>query len=120
MRFLFDNDVYAVTAQFLRGLGHDVVTVAGIGLAQAVDTDLLEEARQQQRIFVTRDRDFGALVFVHGMGPGVLYLRMLPSTQGAVHRELERVLQRYTEDELAKAFVVIEPGSHRYRQILPP
>jgi predicted nuclease of predicted toxin-antitoxin system len=120
MKFLLDHDVYAVTAQLLRGLGHDVVTVAEIGLVQADDLELLDAARQQQRIFVTRDRDFGALVFVQAMGPGVLYLRMLPSTQGAVHRELERVLRRYSEDELAKGFVVIEPGRHRYRRILGP
>ena len=26
MKLLLDQDVYAVTARFLRGLGHDVVT----------------------------------------------------------------------------------------------
>jgi len=46
---------------------------------------------------------------------GVLYLRVLPSTQNAVHNELERVLRIYTEEELVKAFVVIEPDSHRIR-----
>ena len=28
MRFVLDHDVYAVTAGFLRSLGHDVVTAA--------------------------------------------------------------------------------------------
>ena len=28
MRFLADQDVYGVTIQFLRGLGHEVVTAA--------------------------------------------------------------------------------------------
>ncbi|MCO6459506.1 MAG: DUF5615 family PIN-like protein [Pirellulaceae bacterium] len=52
---------------------------------------MLRVAHEQGRIFVTRDRDFGALVFVRGSGSGVVYLRMLPSTQNAVHAELERV-----------------------------
>ncbi len=64
MRLLADQDVYAATIQFLQGLGHDVVPVAQIGLAQADDADLLRIAGQQGRIFVTRDRDFGGLVFV--------------------------------------------------------
>lgn len=34
MKFLLDQDVYATTARFLRGLGHDVVPVALMGLAQ--------------------------------------------------------------------------------------
>jgi len=42
---------------------------------------------------------------------------MLPSTQGSVHTELERVLSTYREDELMKAFVVVEPGGHRFRRL---
>jgi hypothetical protein len=32
MRFLADQDVYAMTIQFLRGLGHDVATAAECGM----------------------------------------------------------------------------------------
>ncbi len=32
------------------------------------------------------------------------------------HKELERVLKTYTENELMKAFVVVEPGRHRFRK----
>ena len=84
MKFLTDQDVYATTVRFLSGLGHDVVTAAQLGLAQAADAELLRVAQEQGRIFVTRDRDFGGLVFVQGGGAGVIYLRMMPSTQNAV------------------------------------
>lgn len=117
MRFLLDQDVYAATAQFLATLGHDVVRVAQIGLSQADDGDLLTVAKDERRLFVTRDRDFGGLVFVKAVGAGVLYLRVLPSTQNAVHGELTRVLTTYSEEELAHAFVVIEPSGHRIRRL---
>jgi len=83
MKFLLDQDVYAVTGRFISRLGHDVVPVAQIGLSQADDEDLLKTAQEQGRILVTRDRDFGSLVFVKALGTGVLYLRILPSTQNA-------------------------------------
>jgi len=118
MKFLLDQDVYAVTARFLVGLGHDVVLAAEAGMAGAADEDLLKRAQEQRRIFVTRDRDFGHLVFVKGFGAGVLYLRILPSSTDSVHVELERVLKMYSEDELRKAFVVIEPAAHRFRKPL--
>jgi predicted nuclease of predicted toxin-antitoxin system len=92
MRFLADQDVYARTIAFLSGLGHDVVPVAQLGLARAEDAELLRAAHAQGRICVTRDRDFGALVFVEGRSSGVIYLRILPATQNAVHAELERAL----------------------------
>ncbi|HFQ93682.1 MAG TPA: hypothetical protein ENK32_06710 [Anaerolineae bacterium] len=116
MRFLLDQDVYAITARFLESLGHDIMPVAVIGLSQADDEDLLTVAQEQNRIFVTRDRDFGHLVFVRKLGSGVLYLRTLPVTLTAVHEELEKVLRLYPEEELSNAFVVIEPGIHRIRR----
>lgn len=117
MRLLADQDVYAVTIGLLGRLGHDVVTAAQLGLARAEDRELLRVAHEQGRVFVTRDRDFGALVFVQGRGPGVVYLRMLPSTQDAVHAEFERVLTLYAEHELQRSFVVVEPGRHRIRKL---
>ncbi|MEW5975498.1 MAG: DUF5615 family PIN-like protein [Acidobacteriota bacterium] len=98
-------------------LGHDVLRAADIGLAQADDEELLQAAQNQNRLFVTRDRDFGGLVFVNAMGSGVLYLRVLPSSQNAVHQQLKRVLNAYSEEELRTAFVVIEAGGHRFRRV---
>ncbi|GMV96118.1 MAG: DUF5615 family PIN-like protein [Phycisphaerae bacterium] len=117
MNFLFDQDVYAATVRFVVALGHDAVPVARLGLAQAADAELLRAARNLGRILVTRDRDFGGLVFVEGQGPGVIYLRASPSTLNEVHTELRRVLTHYTEPELRRAFVVVEPGRHRIRHL---
>ncbi len=117
MKFLLDQDVYASTARFLSGLGHDVLPVSKIGLSRASDSDVLKTSREQDRIFVTRDRDFGGLVFVQNMKVGVVYLRMLPSTQNVVHQELARILQDHSEAELKKAFAVVERGRHRFRRL---
>lgn len=67
MRFLIDQDVYATTVRFVKDLGHDVLQVAELGLSQ-----------EDNRVFITRDRDFGGLIFVKGLGAGIIYLRMLP------------------------------------------
>lgn len=120
MRFLVDQDVYAATTRFLKSLGHDAITASELGLAEASDETLLKLAGEQQRILVTRDRDYGALVFLKSIGAGVLYLRVLPSTQDAVHAELAKVLGQYAEEELTKAFVVIEPAGHRIRRLHEP
>ena len=117
MKLLLDQDVYAGTIKFLQNLGHDAIPVAQIGLAQAADSDLLQKAQELERIFVTRDRDFGGLVFVGRLGVGVIYLRILPSTQHVVHQELEQILKSYSEETLRNAFVVVEPGRHRFRKI---
>lgn len=115
MKFLLDQDVYALTRRFLSDLGHDVLTASQTASAQASDLELLEKARSLNRILVTRDRDFGALVHARNIGAGIVYLRVLPTTVGSVHAELRRVLASHSEAELAGAFVVVEPGRHRFR-----
>ncbi|MFB2972824.1 DUF5615 family PIN-like protein [Aerosakkonema sp. BLCC-F183] len=80
MKFLIDQDVYAVTAKFLMDTGHDVILVSQINLAQASDEEILTADQEQNRILVTRDRDYGNLVFVRAIGTGVIYLRVLPKT----------------------------------------
>ena len=101
----------------MRELGHDVLTAAALGMSTATDTEHLRAAHESGRIFVTRDRDFGGLVFAIGQTNGVLYLRTLPSTLDAVHTELERVLRLYTESQLADLFMVVEPARHRVRRL---
>ena len=117
MKLLLDQDVYAATARFLRDSGHDVVSASEIGRSRATDSELLSLAHQQERVFVTRDRDFGGLVFLGNLGAGVLYLRISPSSLRAGHDELDKILKTYSEDELKSAFVVIEPGRHRFRRV---
>jgi len=119
MKFLLDQDVYASTSRFLKELGHNVVSAAEIGYSQATDLDLLNVAQEQGRILVTRDRDFGGLVFVRGLGAGVIYLRISPLTLDVGHKELATVLASYSENELNRAFVVVEPGRHRFRRLSP-
>jgi len=44
MRFLLDQDVYALTERFLADEGHDVVTASQLGLSRSQDSDLLKSA----------------------------------------------------------------------------
>jgi len=61
MKLLADQDVYVTTVRYLRNLGYDVITAYEIGLSKAEDIDLLKKAKEQNWLFVTRDRDFGGL-----------------------------------------------------------
>ena len=117
VQFLLDQDVYGVTARFLVSSDFDVISVSQLGLSRAPDTEVLSTAQSQGRILITRDRDYGNLVFVQSLGAGVIYLRIQPSTATAVHQELLRVVEKYSAEELSRAFVVVEANGHRYRNI---
>jgi len=118
MRFLADQDVYQVTVEFLRALGHDVLRAPDAGLARASDSDLLLYARGERRIMITRDKGFGALVFLSlREHSGVILLRVTPATVDSVHEELSRALRAHREAELHNSFMIVEPGRHRIRSL---
>lgn len=117
MNFLLDQDVYAKTERFLRDQGYDLVRVAALGMAQARDEAILSTAQAQGWILITRDRDYGNLVFVRSQGAGVIYLRLVPSTLDTVHQELNRVITQYPMPALQRAFVVVTKDGHRFRTL---
>lgn len=117
MKLLVDQDVYAVTVRYLQRLGADVMTCRQAGVAGARDSEILASAFRAGRAVVTRDRDFGNLVFAFGLpNPGVLYLRMEPDALNAVHDELGRFVTEHLGEDLRGWFVVVEPGRHRIRR----
>ena len=117
MRFLLDQDVYELTARLPVESGYDVLRVRDLGLSRADDVTLLKTARERGRIMVTRDRDYGYLVFVEALQSGVIYLRIAPATVKPVHAELERLLREQPFDRLKRAFTVVEPGRYRIRSL---
>lgn len=65
MKLLVDHDVYGITVEFLKNQGHNVLCAKEVGLSRASDEELLNWAKENKRILVTRDKGFGALVFVN-------------------------------------------------------
>lgn len=57
MKFLADEDVYAVTISLLRSAGWDVDSVADMSLRGRNGDEIWRAAIDQSRILVTRDKD---------------------------------------------------------------
>jgi predicted nuclease of predicted toxin-antitoxin system len=116
MRLLVDQDVWKITVDLLKYWGHDVLTAEEVGMARGRDEELLKEAKRDDRIFITRDNDFGYLVFFgHVDSAGVILLRMSPKKAEEVHAELDHLLKKHTQAELQKYFTTVEPKRHRMR-----
>ncbi len=97
---------------------HDATTAKDLHLQRASDITLLQKAAELDRLFLTRGKDFGALVFL-GRNPsaGVIRLAVNPTIVNSVHEELGELLTTHTEEELKNSFCVVEPNRYRIRKL---
>jgi len=114
VNLLADEGVDAPIVARLRGDGHDVVYVAelapGIG-----DEAVLELAREEGRVLVTTDKDFGELVFRQRRVPGGVVLLRLAELPPARRAEVVSAALAEHEAEMGEAFSVVSPGQIRIR-----
>jgi predicted nuclease of predicted toxin-antitoxin system len=98
----------------LQGLGHDVTAVSRNYPSGLADEDVLAIARQEQRILVVGDRDFGEVIFHQRLAhAGVLFFR-LPGAQLQTKIEhLDQALEEHADELAAGEFVVVAPGNIR-------
>jgi predicted nuclease of predicted toxin-antitoxin system len=114
MKFLFDQSADFRLIPHLRELGHDVSVISRNYPHGLADEDVLAIARDEQRILMVADRDFGELIFQQGLAHAGLICFRLPGTSLQTKIEqLNRVLDEYAEALQAGAFVVVSPGRIR-------
>ncbi|MFW5867297.1 MAG: DUF5615 family PIN-like protein [Armatimonadota bacterium] len=114
IRFLIDACVGPQATRRLREMGADVLSVREIQ-HDMKDTMVLSLARDQQRVLITTDKDFGDLVFLRDEPhAGILLVRMANSSG----RERAKAIAKIAEtrgEELCGAFCVFDGQNLRVR-----
>jgi predicted nuclease of predicted toxin-antitoxin system len=94
IRILLDQGLSRSAADYLRKIGWDVIHTAEANLSRSTDTEILEHARQSNRILVTLDADFHALLAVSNAdSPSVIRIRQ----EGLRGPELADLLEQVME-----------------------
>ena len=114
MRFLVD--VCAASRPLLTALarlGHDVLS-AGDHCPDASDQALLALAREEGRVLITEDKDFGELVFLRGMAhPGIV--RLVEMTPMERAQAMQSLIEHHADAMRHGAIVVVTRTRVRIR-----
>lgn len=119
MRFLVDESVSPLVVQRLSAAGHDAVHVYDVGLTSKPDPVVLAAAVSEQRVLVTLDTDFGALIAnSSGAAPSVVLFRGDVTRRPASQAELLLAnLDEFAQDLDSGAVVVIGDDRVRVRRL---
>ena len=116
MRFLVDENLGRRLVRALHERGHDVSWVVD-HMQGRRDQDILAAANAEERIVITNDPDFGALVFHgHAACHGVILLRLHDASFETVTDMILAAIDQYGP-QLAGQFSVITDQSIRLRRL---
>lgn len=116
MRWLVDECVNGGLISHLRATGHNVVYVAEIGRLVS-DVEIMAQARREDRLLLTEDKDFGDLVFRRGRSvPGIVLLRLDPAKHELKKVRLDAAI-RHFEESLLGRYTVVEEARFRARAL---
>ena len=118
MRFLADMGISPSVVTVLNSLGFEAVHLRDQGLERLPDPDILTKAREEKRILLTHDLDFGELIAASGERvPSIIIFRLRNMQPGHVDRYLQNVVAEYRDSLEEGAVVSVTEGQIRSRSL---
>lgn len=122
MKLLLDANLSPEVARLLKEAGHDAIHVRDLGLLSAPDPEILQTAATEERVLLTADADFGALLALGSLAsPSVLLLRSADHLRPSEQAELIVLnLPPITEDLERGAIASLTRDRLRVRELPIP
>lgn len=118
MRIVADVHISPVTVQHLNELGHDTVRANTVLPGNAPDHEIVAWATANDRVVITQDLGFAAVVALSGATrPSIVTLRLSDPRVETVNRILETVLPALEEPVMAGAVITVRDRRVRIRQL---
>ncbi len=115
MRLYLDQMLRVDLAELIRSAGHDVLRAAEANQSTADDAEILKQAIDDGRTLVTLDEHFGNwAVLPLDKHPGVIRLKIHPTTTANAAKLLLPFLEAHRQEELQDHLVIVSPIGERW------
>jgi predicted nuclease of predicted toxin-antitoxin system len=118
MRLLLDQGLPKSAAEILRRAGMDAIHTSEVGKATASEDEIIVQARSEDRIVVTLDADFHALMAVsNASSPSVIRIRIEGLKAPECAELIKTVIEKCEGALAAGCLISVEPRSIRMRKL---
>jgi predicted nuclease of predicted toxin-antitoxin system len=119
MKFLADMGISPRVVEELRMKKHDAIHLIEEGLNRLPDREILQKARQENRVLLTHDLDFGELLAASGGElPSVVVFRLKDMRAANVSKHLFSIINQQSEALSQGAILSVTEQKVRVRR--PP
>lgn len=118
MKFLADMGVSMTTIGALRRSGREAVHLSELGKITLPDHEIVVLARDEGRVILTFDLDFGTLLaYARTSKPSVIIFRLRDQTPASVTPRLMLILEACEEVLSSGAVVAVDDEGYRIRRL---
>ncbi|MFO7972116.1 MAG: DUF5615 family PIN-like protein [Desulfobacterales bacterium] len=118
MKVLLDQGLPRSSAEILRNKGWNIQHTGEIGMSRATDRQILEYARDEQRIVITLDSDFHTMLAVENLNsPSVVRIRQAGLRGPELAELVEKIWSRIGQQLENGAMATITEKAMRIRKI---
>jgi len=118
LRFLADMNLSPLTVVAWQQEGWDIVRVSALLPATAADVEILALARRQNRVVITQDLDFSALLALGGhTEPSLITLRLSKTDPAYVTESLRQILPPAVQALKEGSAITVGDRSLRIRRL---
>lgn len=113
MKFLADVNIAQLIIRFLRHCNYDVLDAKKDLLLES-DTKIIHIAQQENRIILTRDKDFIELMKLPKYQMPAMVFRVSDQKPENIKIYLEKILKKTTAEILSASLVIIEDNQTHF------
>jgi predicted nuclease of predicted toxin-antitoxin system len=120
MKFVIDMNMGREWITYLAGAGHEALHWSTVGAGNARDEEIMQWARDNDRVVLTADLDFGSrLVSRRESTPSVVQVRTDETLVRLVGTVVLAAIDQTQADLTAGALVTVENEQYRVRRLSP-
>jgi len=119
VKFFLDENIPNSSIEVLEELGYEVEHARTAGFKGSSDDEIARYAKEEEAILVTRDLDFGnVLWYPEGSHHGVLIIRLPHDyTAKQITEKIKEFVEKIEVEKLVGHITILELGRYRMREI---